>query len=220
MKNRSNEFVVLSDGIKKVTTVHNVVSDGMLSYQVGFIVIDGVHSIPVSREGREGSLHIWQEVNAPTIPALEMSDLFVTETRGGYWKYHATLRETSFDAYSRYSQDDAIKNVCGRIIGALDGSYDPLLLTFRGWICMVWRDPDHRWGYSITSPGNDSAQPLEAQFSGCSSRVEAERLARLFLAWKAWDGKEESSPLLTQPEDQEQFAQLIRRQQTQSEEGL
>ena len=133
----AHQFVLLKNGKKVVTTVYNVVSDSMLKDQEGFVLAEGVH-IPVGRWGQEGELHIWQESSAShqdgQTRSLNISDLFSTATSdSGTWRYHANLRGTTFDAYSRYSEDDAVKNVCERMIEALDGPYEPLLLSFRGW---------------------------------------------------------------------------------------
>lgn len=51
------QFVVLRNDTKLLTTVYQVESDSMLHFQKGFILQDGVH-ITVLREGQEGMLHI------------------------------------------------------------------------------------------------------------------------------------------------------------------
>ncbi|GHP00730.1 hypothetical protein KSF_107770 [Reticulibacter mediterranei] len=215
------QFVVLKNGTKLLTTVYNVDSDSMLSYQKGFILQDSVR-IAVSREGQEGKLHIWQEDNGATQHeqnALTMSDLFLTSTSASSaWRYRATLRGTGFDAYSRYSEEDAVKNVCERMIPALDGSYVPLVLTFRGWIALVWRDPNHQWGFTSFALGSDGVHYLEADVSGCTSRTDALRQARLSLARQTWDGEEESCPLLIEPKDQQWFTQWVRERKQEREQ--
>lgn len=155
---------------------------------------------------------------------MDLNDMFATETSDTarfHWPYRAWLKGTRFQAYSQYSEEDAIANTHRRIVRALVGPYDPLVVAFRGKSVLVWRSPDHRWSVNAfqTGPEAPEGQPLEATYSGLETRDEAERDARLFLAWKTWDGQEETSTILSNPMDQERFMEEVRRRKADGRAG-
>ena len=87
------------------------------------------------------------------------------------------------------------------------GHYQPLCLQFRGHVVLVWRD-GKQWVYGHIHENHP--HPSGVTSADWTSREEVERVARQHLAHNGWDEQEESSPIITHPEDQKAFATWAR----------
>jgi hypothetical protein len=97
---------------------------------------------------------------------------------------------------------------------AFDGDYTPRTLTFRGYLGLLCRTPEH-WAYTIIPPEKLQKQEGQITSQWCSSRIDSKEEAikrlRSHMADCVWDGEEEQSPLLVDdPEEQERFTRGVR----------
>jgi hypothetical protein len=88
------------------------------------------------------------------------------------------------------------------------GTFTPLWLSFRGETVLAWRDGSD-WIYGHIREG---LEPSSLVIGNWKSRDEAERDARLHLAMLTWDDQEETSEIITHPEDQGKFTSWARMQ--------
>jgi hypothetical protein len=49
---------------------------------------------------------------------------------------------------------EAKANACEKLREAMTGTYSPAIIRYRGWVCVVGRDPTGGWAYRIFSPEN------------------------------------------------------------------
>jgi hypothetical protein len=101
------------------------------------------------------------------------------------------------------TQEEADAALLERIRDRFRGSYDPLYLCFRGNTVLIWWD-GNEWVYGHI---HDKQYPQGVHLGGWTSRVEVERMARRHLAQMGWDGQEETSDIIGDRKDQEEFAQ-------------
>jgi hypothetical protein len=100
------------------------------------------------------------------------------------------------------TQEEADAALLERIRDRFRGSYDPLYLRFRGSTVLIWRDGDE-WVYGHI---HEKHYPEGVHLGGWTSRDEVERVARRHLAQMGWDGQEETSDIMKDQEDQEEFS--------------
>lgn len=86
---------------------------------------------------------------------------------------------------------------------ALTGSYAPILLEYRGHQKLIVRTPQgwEEWRFGLCYPRHQRDAGLP--------RTEVERSTRLELAQLAWDGIEETSEILRNPEERQEFARWV-----------
>lgn len=89
---------------------------------------------------------------------------------------------------------EAKKDAGAKIERALTGSYEPTLLSSRGFIVLVYRDPDG-WRSAIIADETGVRERV-SHSSGRADREEALGEAFANLAQLSWDGQEEHPPCL------------------------
>jgi hypothetical protein len=100
------------------------------------------------------------------------------------------------------TQEQADTALLERIRDRFRGSYDPLYLHFRGNTVLIWRDGND-WVYGHI---HEKHYPEGVHLGGWTSRDEVERVARRHLAQMGWDGQEETSDIIRDQQDQEEFS--------------
>ena len=100
------------------------------------------------------------------------------------------------------TQEQADTALLERIRDRFRGSYDPLYLHFRGNTVLIWRDGND-WVYGHI---HEKHYPEGVHLGGWTSRDEVERVARRHLAQMGWDGQEETSDIISDQQDQEEFS--------------
>ena len=93
-------------------------------------------------------------------------------------------------------------------IEQVDGDYSPSIISFRGYLGIIWRSPGQDWICMIID-----SKLNEGEFYhpwGCKTKHEALTYLRSHLAQCAWDGIEERSPLIQNYWDQLQFSNWAR----------
>jgi hypothetical protein len=100
------------------------------------------------------------------------------------------------------TQEEAYSALLERIRDRFRDSYDPLYLHFRGNTVLIWRDGDE-WVYGHI---HEKQHPEGVHLGGWTSRDEVERAARRHLAQMGWNGQEETSDIISDQQDQEEFS--------------
>ncbi|SRR5579884_617422 len=125
-----------------------------------------------------------------------------------YWTAKIGQAEATDD-----DKNTAIEKLRTLIKRAFDGDYSPHIITYRGYQGIAWRTP-HNWTYKVLDP--DGVQQCEGTLTrlwGCSSydsEKEVQKHLRFHLAEIAWNGQEETSTIITDAQDQEQFGRNCR----------
>ena len=100
------------------------------------------------------------------------------------------------------TQEQADTALLERIRDRFRGSYDPVYLYFRGNTVLIWRDGND-WVYGHS---HEKRNPEGVHLGGWISRDEVERVARCHLAQMGWDEQEETSEIISNQKDQEEFS--------------
>jgi hypothetical protein len=100
------------------------------------------------------------------------------------------------------TQEQADTALLERIRDRFRGSYDPLYLHFRGNTVLIWRNGND-WVYGHI---HEKRYPEGVHLGGWTSRDEVERMARRHLAQMGWDAQEETSDIIRDQQDQEEFS--------------
>ena len=100
------------------------------------------------------------------------------------------------------TQEQADTALLERIRDRFRGTYEPLYLHFRGNTVLIWRDGND-WVYGHI---HEKRYPEGVHLGGWTSRDEVERAARRHLAQMGWDGQEETSDIISDQQDQEEFS--------------
>ena len=106
------------------------------------------------------------------------------------------------------TQEEADAALIERIRERFRGSYDPLYLHFRGNVVLIWRDGND-WVYGHI---HERRYPEGVHLGGWTSRDEVERVARCHLAQMGWDEQEETSEIISNQQDQEEFSRWASKQ--------
>ena len=141
---------------------------------------------------------------------MKLSDIFERKklkTRiGEPGQFEAALKGSGEESVlvSAYgaTQEEADAALVERIHARFRGSYDPLYLHFRANTVLIWRD-GNEWVYGHI---HEKQYPEGVHLGGWTSREEVERVARRHLAQMGWDGQEETSDIIGERKDQEEFA--------------
>ncbi len=100
------------------------------------------------------------------------------------------------------TQEEADAALIERIRERFRGSYEPLYLRFRGNVVLIWRDGND-WVYGHI---HEKQHPEGIHLGGWIFRDEVERVARCHLAQMGWDEQEETSEIISNQQDQEEFS--------------
>src|SRR6266567_1496342 len=127
-------------------------------------------------------------------------------------QFEAALRgsggESALASACGVTQEKADAALMERIRARFRGSYEPLYLHFRGNTVLIWRDGND-WVYGHI---HEKQHPEGVHLGGWTSRDEVERVARCHLAQMGWDEQEETSEIISNQQDQEEFSRWASKQ--------
>jgi hypothetical protein len=140
---------------------------------------------------------------------MKLSDIIerkkIKTRKGEPGQFKAALKESGRESVlvSAYAetQEEADAALIERIRDRFRGSYEPLYLRFRGNVVLIWRD-GNVWVYGHI---HERRYPEGVHLGGWTSRDEVERVARRHLAQMGWDRQEETSDIISDRKDQEEF---------------
>ena len=83
------------------------------------------------------------------------------------------------------TEREALQNLQESIAAEVHGLREtsrPLLVSERGWVAVVYREPDQGWRYAVRYTDNDMDRGEKSDFTVYRNHVDAERAARAALA--------------------------------------
>ncbi|SRR6266567_950901 len=139
---------------------------------------------------------------------MRLEDFIRYERATGKWqtKWTARLGEVSAAGDSR---EDATRNLFTLVREGMEGSYDPVVIAFMGWVAHIWRNPLGDWCYAIRGAGFNGRLDRNSVLIG--DYEETIRCARKHLADYVYDGvsvfshPEEAAEIILDEGDRREF---------------